>query len=157
MHHSAATAAMLCAGRMPIEPALSNELAGHLERAVELAAKPHDEAVEALGRNCHAPNSVQTPLHAVLHAEWCGASRGGSLCDLSLDERRNTFAAAIRGALEGGGCCASRAGFAGACLGALMGAEAIPATWVQRTHAAADVTTWTERLCKARDESDLRF
>jgi hypothetical protein len=39
----------------------------------------------------------------------------------------------------GGGCCASRAGFVGACLGARLGPGAVPAAWRAKALCAGEV------------------
>ena len=57
----------------------------------------------------------------------------------------------MRGALRGGGCCASRALFVGACLGARGGADAIPVRWRKRTRKHRECFALAERLCALRD------
>ncbi|EFJ42871.1 hypothetical protein VOLCADRAFT_97046 [Volvox carteri f. nagariensis] len=55
-------------GRLaPFVWGMGSEIAGHLARALELRTEPVPVAVAALGRNCHMPNALQTPLHVVLH------------------------------------------------------------------------------------------
>lgn len=56
----------------------------------------------------------------------------------------------VRLAVREGGCCASRAAFVGACLGAAAGAQALPASWVDACGAAADVRRWAGAICDAR-------
>ncbi len=58
---------------------------------------------------------------------------------------------AVRGALRGGGCCASRALFVGACLGARGGADAVPPRWRKRTRKHRECLALAERLCALRD------
>ena len=57
----------------------------------------------------------------------------------------------VRGALRGGGCCASRAMFVGACLGARGGADAVPVRWRKRFRKHRECFALTERLCALRD------
>jgi ADP-ribosylglycohydrolase len=144
------------AGRLPISGQLAAQVAAQLERVLQLARAPHAEAVEQLGRNCHLPNSAQTPLHAVLHQEWLLAQQGGGNCGgmLSLQapaDKQRVFAAAVRDALAAGGCCASRAGYAGACLGAMLGGDAVPRAWLDSYEAAGRVQELSEALCDARE------
>ncbi len=42
--------------------ALAPELAAHVARVLELRDTPVAKATAALGRNCHMPNALQTPL-----------------------------------------------------------------------------------------------
>ncbi len=58
---------------------------------------------------------------------------------------------AVRGALRGGGCCASRALFVGACLGARGGADAVPPRWRKRMRKHRECLALAERLCTLRD------
>ncbi|KAF6260730.1 ADP-ribosylation/Crystallin J1 [Scenedesmus sp. NREL 46B-D3] len=141
------------AGRMPdAEQAAS--IAGHLEKALQLQQTPHADAVQELGRNCHMPNALQTPIHAVLHHEWLAARQqdgaGTAAHGLTVEARQGMFVAALRDVMLAGGCCASRASYAGACLGALLGPEAVPASWVQRCDAGAKVQQWAAAVCAAR-------
>lgn len=90
---------------------------------------PHLAAVEALGRNCHMPNALTTPLHTLLHQEWLQAQRSdGTACSSSSETqdgafqlRPEAYVAGVCDAIRAGGCCSSRSGFAGACLAALTG------------------------------------
>ena len=61
------------------------------------------------------------------------------------------FREGVRGALRGGGCCASRALFVGACLGARGGADAIPVRWRKRARKHRECFALAERLCALRD------
>jgi ADP-ribosylglycohydrolase len=94
------------------------------ERLAEVQRMARDEqsvhaTVQALGRNCHLPNSFQTPTHAaLLYSLQAGSKRPSAM---SAAERQALFKAAIRAALREGGCCASRATLLGACLGAWLG------------------------------------
>jgi len=89
-----------------------------------------ERATAALGRNCHLPNSYQTPLQAALWGERVFESSSSTGGGRGSDaDRERAFEAAIRGCLRGGGCCASRAQAAGALLAARLGKEAIPLAW----------------------------
>ena len=100
------------------------------------------ETVAMLGKNCHLPNSLQTALHAALfHASSLLPSRPSSLTTAAVteqqeeeqrqqrEEKQQLFKRAIRAAIREGGCCASRAGWVGACLGGWMGVECLPDEW----------------------------
>ncbi|WIA13004.1 hypothetical protein OEZ85_006614 [Tetradesmus obliquus] len=149
-------------GSMP-QPELSAAIAGHLEKVLQLQQTPHADAVQELGRNCHMPNALQTPIHAVLHHEWLAAQQqqqqqqadrstaGSPLHGLSMEAKQRIFVAAIREVMLAGGCCASRASYAGACLGAVLGAEAVPQSWVRRCDAGSDVQAWAAAVCGARE------
>jgi ADP-ribosylglycohydrolase len=141
---------------------LAAAIAGHLDKVLQLQQTPHADAVQELGRNCHMPNALQTPIHAVLHHEWLaaqqqqeqqgsGTATSNALHGLSLEAKQGVFVAAIREVMLAGGCCASRASYAGACLGALLGREAVPDSWVQRCDAGDKVQQWAAAVCGARD------
>lgn len=123
---------------------------------MDLAATPHAAAVDALGRNCHMPNAACTPLHAVLHREHLVTTGSGD--DVvsngsaagSVEAKQAFYTAAIRDALAAGGCCASRAGFAGACLGALLGPDCVPPAWAARADAAGEAASCFEAISAAR-------
>jgi ADP-ribosylglycohydrolase len=107
------------------------------------------------------PNALQTPIHAVLHHEWLAAQQqqqqhngsSSALHGLSLEAKRGVFVAALREVMLAGGCCASRASYAGACLGALLGAEAVPESWVQRCDVGGNVQQWAAAVCGSRAEA----
>ena len=61
------TAAAAASHAVPV--ALWGEVALQLLRAAELAPLPPLEAAGILGRNCHLPNSLTTPLQVLLHLE----------------------------------------------------------------------------------------
>jgi hypothetical protein len=158
---------------MPIDKQAALDVAGGLARVLQLQHTPHAAAVDALGRNCHLPNSCQTPLHAVLYHErkWQqqqqqmdgsadqgqggldgeSEQRGSGGRDLQ-DRKQQVLVAAVRDALAAGGCCASRAGFVGACMGALLGAEAVPADWAQKHEVHGSVLRWADLVCSSRSE-----
>ncbi|KXZ44235.1 hypothetical protein GPECTOR_70g465 [Gonium pectorale] len=52
----------------------ADELAAQLRGCLALRSSPVAEAVAALGRNCHMPNALTTPLQVVLHVEHLAAS-----------------------------------------------------------------------------------
>lgn len=156
---------LLFAGRMPIDEHVAKQVADQLDQVLQLQATPHEDAVEALGRNCHLPNSCQTPLHAVLHYEqiWLqqhqqeGAGAAGRVDgqvvqqqSLQQEQKQQILVGAVRDALAAGGCCASRASYVGACMGGLLGAEAVPAEWLQKYEAAERVLGWADAVCSSR-------
>lgn len=102
-------------------------------------------AVAGFGRNCHLPNSMQTPVHAALHHSPTDGSDDGPPAS-------SVFLAAVRAAVREGGCCASRAGFVGALLGAAMGPEAVPEEWSRQVQGWEGVEDETEALLRLRDE-----
>lgn len=147
---------LMLAGRMSVvDKQVALEVAVQLERVLQLQHTPHGDAVEQLGRNCHLPNSCQTPLHAVLQYEqqWQQQQQG---CESAKDEgataaaKQRVLVAAVRDALASGGCCASRASFVGACMGALLGVDALPAEWLRKHEAADQVQAWAREVCSCR-------
>jgi hypothetical protein len=140
-----------------------------MQQALDLTPKPHLEVVQQLGRNCHMPNACQTPLHVVLHHEWLSQlpqGEGGAAAlatgDLTTSSNgdcktleggsgvQGVFVGALRDALRAGGCCASRAGFAGALLGALLGPDCLPQSWAGKCSSYAEVKDAAEVLCSLR-------
>jgi ADP-ribosylglycohydrolase len=101
----------------------------------------------------------------VLHHEWLTAQQQGqqqqqegevstgasALHSLSLEQKQGVFVTSLREVMLAGGCCASRASYAGACLGALLGAEAVPESWLQRCDAGSRVQQWAAAVCGARE------
>ncbi len=61
------------------------------------------------------------------------------------------FKAGVRLAVREGGCCASRAAYVGACLGGLLGPEAVADDWLERFSMQAEVREWAEAICATRD------
>ncbi len=103
---------------------LNAEIAAHLEQAQQMARAGQSvhAVVAALGRNCHLPNSLQTPLHAALLYSLRSSAPS---TPTTAGERQRVYKAAVRAALREGGCAASRATYTGAILGAwLAGAGA---------------------------------
>jgi hypothetical protein len=78
------------------------------------------------------------------------SSQQQELAHLTDEQKQSVFVAGIRDALAGGGCCASRAGFAGALLGALLGPGCIPDTWSSRCSSWQEVQAAAEKVCAAR-------
>jgi ADP-ribosylglycohydrolase len=108
---------------LPMLPAVAREIASRLRDALARRGDSPEQAIAALGRNCHLPNSYQTPLQAALYGEKVFEEGAGE---------EAAFVAAVRGALRGGGCCSSRAQAAGALLAARLGPQAIPESWKSR-------------------------
>ncbi|PNH12277.1 Crystallin J1A [Tetrabaena socialis] len=164
---------------------LAPELAGHLRRVLQLRTTPVPEAVAELGRNCHMPNALQTPLLVVLYVEHLaagqsgggsggdaggrgegvvlrgGGSGGGDVVQAAVLPAE-AFVWGVRLAVREGGCCASRAAYVGACLGALTagggvggagGGEDLPARWVAKYTAAEQVRSWALQICEARSRA----
>ena len=147
----------------------AEEISQWLRLALSLALKPPREAVPELGgRNCHMPNALTTPLHIVLHVEYlrtassqdtarestetCCVHDGGQddAVDGSLDHQM-WFKQGVRLALSEGGCCASRAAYVGACLGAMMGPGAVPDAWAHKSLLGGDTMAAAAELCRIRD------
>jgi hypothetical protein len=145
------------AARFPIDQQQAADLADKLERALELQQQPHSVAVDVLGRNCHMPNALQTPLHTVLHQEWllqqqppAQQTDTGGMQALHEQDKQQVFMAAIRDALAAGGCSASRCSYAGALLGAWLGPSAVPDYWIARYDSSDNVRTWMDQICNCR-------
>ncbi|GLC39730.1 hypothetical protein PLESTM_000933600 [Pleodorina starrii] len=166
---------------------LAPEIAAQLARALELRTTPVPAAVTALGRNCHMPNALQTPLHVVMHVEYLAAQMqaeaevrqerekdkgaegggGGGAAGANGGDPwvggwpqlpAEAYTWGVRLAVREGGCCASRAAYVGACLGAMVAAAPgggqlvglLPAEWLARYSAAAQVRAWAETVLAAR-------
>jgi hypothetical protein len=145
-------------------------VATQLRRAVSLAAVHPTEATAQLGRNCHMPNALTTPLQAVMHVEHlarqhmaaAGSTSGAGSStgwDAGVASAMGAcYEAGVRAAIAEGGCCASRAAYVGACLGALAGSgpgahlvgPGLPAAWCARYTAHGDVLAAALKLCDAR-------
>jgi hypothetical protein len=125
-----------------------------------MAALDVPEAVAKLGRNCHFPNALTTPLHVVLHMEHLAAAAAAAAAAPSLGGDRQALMAAVGGmyaqgvqaAIREGGCCASRASYVGAVLGAAAaGAGApLPQDWAKKYAAMKQVVLAAQHLCDAR-------
>ena len=93
------------------------ELAGtsvgpEIREVVEAKNTPHGEAVQKFGLTCGMPGSFKGSLHTVYTAAG--------------------YADGIRTGIAGGDIC-SRSSFAGACLGAKFGINAIPKDWIEKS------------------------
>eukprot|EP00879_Flechtneria_rotunda_P019099 GHRR01020054.1.p1 GENE.GHRR01020054.1~~GHRR01020054.1.p1 ORF type:complete len:149 (+),score=59.54 GHRR01020054.1:2671-3117(+) len=71
---------------------------------------------------------------------------------LEQRQKQQLFVVVVRDALTVGGCCASRASFAGACLGALVGPEAMRQSWLMRYDAPSKVQQWAQQICQTRKQ-----
>lgn len=144
-----------------------------------------------LGCNCHLPNALQTPLHVVLYVErliardWSNSTDRTNKGDDGQDTSSNSaggdapgndcsagsrmvclppvaYVWGVRLAVREGGCCASRAAYVGACLGALVAGSynsglegcgrggGLPKEWLELYPAAVQVRSWAEALVGAR-------
>lgn len=138
---------------------LNAEIAGCVRRVHEMAHEGQSvhATVAALGRNCHLPNSFQTPLHAALL--YSLPAKGGAaeaVGAMTAAERQRVYQSAVRAALREGGCCASRATYVGACLGAWLAGSGeldfLPPEWVvkvtgfERTRELAEALVGLRRV-----------
>ncbi|EDQ86251.1 uncharacterized protein MONBRDRAFT_11161 [Monosiga brevicollis MX1] len=129
-------------------------VAGHLYQVRTLSFSSEiPDAVERLGKNCHTPNSYQTPVHAVLSVLRRRADCLSPTTESLAPERAQAlFAECMRGAMREGGCCASRCGVAGALLGAYLAGrcgsfeEFLPPSWRARTLAYAAARRWALQI-----------
>lgn len=166
------------AGRMHVQYAesaeggmeLAHKIADALEQAMQLRSTPVPQAVAIMGRNCHMPNALTTPLHVVLHMEaslgiavqaaadsspepelqqypTSGTAEGG------LTQQETQYVRAVRLALREGGCCASRASYVGACMGALLGKASVPHSWLDRYQQYRRAQEWASRVVGLRSAS----
>ncbi|GLI69252.1 hypothetical protein VaNZ11_013830 [Volvox africanus] len=181
-------------GRLvPFVRNLGPEIAGHLVRVLELRTTAVPVAVAALGRNCHMPNALQTPLHVVLHVEHMIRQRDaftsvldstnyashqgatavttGAMVNTEQETRYGgpgvaglpykTYVWAVRLAVREGGCCASRAAFVGACVGAMVAglnpdespSLGLPEDWLGRYPFAEKVRAWADMIVEARRQA----
>ena len=115
-----------------VQPSLWAEVADRLVQAAELAPLPPLEAATRLGRNCHLPNSLQTPLQVLLHMEFRFQQAGGvQQLDAATDSSGPPAAAAAANS-NGPPAAAAAALAEGAaagdhtCLPCSMGAAACP-------------------------------
>uniref|UniRef100_A0A096LR69 Selenoprotein J n=1 Tax=Poecilia formosa TaxID=48698 RepID=A0A096LR69_POEFO len=79
-----------------------------------------------LAHSSSLPGAFQAALHGVLTAEH--------------------FEAAIRDTMSCGGCTCSRASFIGACVGAQIGLEGIPASWLSKTSRSNSVLAHAKKI-----------
>lgn len=60
------------------------------------------------------------------------------------------FERAVRACIMAGGCCASRASFVGACVGARLGVGAVPAGWIGQTLRGEEIARLAAELAAMR-------
>ena len=92
----------------------------------------HIVTVESLGKNCHLPGSFQGALHAFL------TSRASD----------NRFPESVRLCIKAGGCNCSRANYAGALVGAELGPDCLPVTWLGRLNGAEHIMKQIAKAAK---------
>eukprot|EP01147_Barroeca_monosierra_P004926 gene4926-8713_t len=105
-------------------------VAGHLYRVCWWSRSADVRTTIAeMGRNCHTPNSYQTPVHAVLHhlrdeidlespvSTHTEETKEEIKMNFIIHKCQDIFKTCIRAAMREGGCCASRCGVIGALLG----------------------------------------
>jgi ADP-ribosylglycohydrolase len=138
------------------DPKLSEEaadelyiVAGYLHRVQGLSHwAPVKQAIANLGKNCHTPNSYQTPVHAVLRTLTAFKTELEQPDPLSASVAQSVFETCMREAMREGGCCASRCGVIGALLGAYLGGRCrsvdafIPESWRERSLAFEQAKEW---------------
>lgn len=127
----------------------------------EVARRAKDccrDVVSDLGMNCHIPNSFQTAVHAALH--YAGLWDEGR----TWAHPAQCLAACVRDTLKQGGCCASRATFAGALLAAYLapwalreGGSGVPSEWEQKSVEAARARDYGRQICRVRQGSRARM
>lgn len=83
--------------------ALATEIAGHLETALDLAARPVPDVVALLGRNCHMPNALTTPIHCVLHMEHLARVGARQLAERDGEAGGHAGQPTSAGSQQGGG------------------------------------------------------
>lgn len=103
-----------------VQPSLWAEVADRLVLAAELAPLPPLEGTTRLGRNCHLPNSLQTPLQVLLHMEWKAAG-GAQQLDAAATSSGPAAAAAAAAATADGAAAGDDT-----CLPCSMGGAACP-------------------------------
>mmetsp|Transcript_31082 Transcript_31082/g.80970 ORF Transcript_31082/g.80970 Transcript_31082/m.80970 type:complete len:576 (+) Transcript_31082:133-1860(+) len=143
--------------RFAFAGAMAAQVSAHLLEAASLAPLPLSCAVARLGRNCHMPNALQTPLLIALHLEHRLRDHLG-LSLAAWDTSAATsigylYAEGVRLAISEGGCCASRAAFVGALLGASSGVKdgsVIPRGWEEKYRQYDAVLEHAQMICQAR-------
>ena len=80
-----------------------------------------------------------------------GAGRTAGRQESREPGRQRWFTLGVRLALREGGCCASRAAYVGACLGAWLGPEAVPEHWLQQCLLMEELVGGAEAVCRSRD------
>eukprot|EP00730_Choanoeca_flexa_P010174 TRINITY_DN1630_c0_g1_i2.p1 TRINITY_DN1630_c0_g1~~TRINITY_DN1630_c0_g1_i2.p1 ORF type:complete len:461 (+),score=112.89 TRINITY_DN1630_c0_g1_i2:89-1471(+) len=132
-------------------------VAGYLHRVQGLSHwAPVKQAIANLGKNCHTPNSYQTPVHAVLRTLTAYQSELEQADPLPLATGQAIFESCVRQAMREGGCCASRCGVIGALLGAYLAGRCrtvdgfIPKSWRGRSLAFERAKVWAKRIDELR-------
>lgn len=101
-----------------------------------------------------AATAAQTPATGgALTSPAAAADTAAATAAAAISARRSpeeVYTATIRAALREGGCCASRAAFVGACLGALGGEAAVPRAWREQLTGWEDVRQLAGELCELR-------
>ncbi|CAH1271847.1 Hypp4723 [Branchiostoma lanceolatum] len=94
--------------------------------------KPHREVVnKVFGSSCALPKQFQAALHCVV--------------------THTDYVSAVRATILAGGDNASRAGFVGACFGALGGLDGIPAEWKDKCARYQTVLNLAQKLTAAQE------
>ncbi|XP_019643438.1 PREDICTED: crystallin J1A-like [Branchiostoma belcheri] len=94
--------------------------------------KPHREVVnKVFGSSCALPKQFQAALHCVL--------------------THTDYVSAVRATILAGGDNASRAGFVGACFGALGGLDGIPTEWKEKCIRYQTVLDLAQKLAAVRE------
>eukprot|EP00045_Choanoeca_perplexa_P014799 m.176390 g.176390 ORF g.176390 m.176390 type:complete len:454 (+) comp16798_c0_seq9:2938-4299(+) len=146
------------------DPELSQEaadelyiVAGYLHRVQGLSHwAPVKQAIANLGKNCHTPNSYQTPVHAVLRTLNAFKAELDQPDPLPEKVAQDVFETCVRDAMREGGCCASRCGVIGALLGAYLGGRCqsvdgfIPLSWRERSLAYKQAKQWAKTIDELR-------
>ncbi|GFH14097.1 predicted protein [Haematococcus lacustris] len=144
--------------RLEVTYELAGVIAGNLRHAMKLAALPPSTAIAELGRNCHMPNALTSPLQIVLHMEHrarCSVtpSAPGSAAVAAVAGAMQTmYAEAVRLAIREGGCCASRSAYVGAVMGALAGVAGVPPAWQAAYSQSTAVAEAAGVLCRGRSQ-----
>ena len=82
-------------------------------------SKSHSTIVKKLGMACSYPGTFNSSIHAILNS--------------------SNYKKAILKTIKAGGCNCSRANFIGAYFAALEGFDAIPKSWIKKTHPAKKI------------------
>ncbi|KAJ9525938.1 hypothetical protein QJQ45_009406 [Haematococcus lacustris] len=144
--------------RLEVTHELAGVIAGNLRHAMKLAALPPSTAIAELGRNCHMPNALTSPLQIVLHMEHrarCSitpSAPGSAAVAAVAGAMQTMYAEAVRLAIREGGCCASRSAYVGAVMGALAGVAGVPPAWQAAYSQSTAVSEAAGVLCRARSQ-----
>ena len=135
----------------------------HIEMAMR-AAEYATEATEGATSSSNALAAVADPAgqqgggsngaQRIGHQSGDGEAAGLVLAGRPESDEHGLqrwFMLGVRLALREGGCCASRAAYVGACLGAWLGPEAVPEHWLQRCLLRKELEGGAEAVCRSRD------